>query len=665
MRQALAVLTALLLLPLGLLAALPLLLPLETIHEQVENQLTAALGRPVTVSELDFQWYPNPHLYTEYVTVHGDNRSALELQGLHLAARLTDALRGQLTLHRIKVGRLAARTGELLAIAGEPGSADGEALPVTINRIDVQELTLNTDTDVSLGPYQLRLELGSGVLDSARLTRVDGRLHLDAVAGDNGWEVTVRAQNWTLPVQPALEFRSLDVRAFVDQSHIRVRQLTAEGYGGELGGTVAVDWSEGWTAQGQLSIASVELERLSPLLAAQPLTGRLDAKGQFLLTGSRFDELVLQPHVESEFVVANGAFHSEDISEPKKAGAATRFERFSGTLVLDQRHPRKIILRDLQLRTNPNWTLGPYDLHLELDEQRELAALVLFEPDKSMQLELVHDQERFRLLLRASHWTPPGGSGLRFDTLAAMGHWRDSRIHLEQVAARAFGGSAVGSASLAWGSRWVLAGQLRLSNLDLEKTLTALDATTMAGLFFGNVHFSASASDPGKLLEKPNIESDFVIIDGIVYKADLEGAIKMRQHGSRPNKGTHFNELSGNLKMNGDRIRLSDLTLLSSKLKAQGNIDVEADDALYGELDVGLNGTRGLVSVPLHVRGTVSDPAIRPTSEAIAGAAAGTIVLGPGLGTALGVKAGQVTGKLGALIKKIGRGRKTQESQVP
>ena len=46
-------------------------------------------------------------------------------------------------------------------------------------------------------------------------------------------------------------------------------------------------------------------------------------------------------------------------------------------------------------------------------------------------------------------------------------------------------------------------------------------------------------------------------------------------------------------------------------------------------------------SVPLNVSGTLDSPLLYPTGGTMAGAAAGTAVLGPGLGTALGAKVGQ------------------------
>ncbi|HWT28076.1 MAG TPA: AsmA family protein, partial [Methylophilaceae bacterium] len=57
-----------------------------------------------------------------------------------------------------------------------------------------------------------------------------------------------------------------------------------------------------------------------------------------------------------------------------------------------------------------------------------------------------------------------------------------------------------------------------------------------------------------------------------------------------------------------------------------------------------------LATIPLQVSGTVSKPSVFPTKAAMAGAVAGTAVLGPGVGTTLGVKAGSAVEKIKGLF---------------
>ncbi|HAJ72183.1 MAG TPA: AsmA family protein, partial [Methylophilaceae bacterium] len=53
---------------------------------------------------------------------------------------------------------------------------------------------------------------------------------------------------------------------------------------------------------------------------------------------------------------------------------------------------------------------------------------------------------------------------------------------------------------------------------------------------------------------------------------------------------------------------------------------------------------------PLNVSGTLDHPVVLPSNAALAGAAVGTAVLGPGVGTSLGIKASKGLDKLKGLF---------------
>jgi len=63
---------------------------------------------------------------------------------------------------------------------------------------------------------------------------------------------------------------------------------------------------------------------------------------------------------------------------------------------------------------------------------------------------------------------------------------------------------------------------------------------------------------------------------------------------------------------------------------------------MSGRLNTSIKATSvAAASVPLNVSGTLDSPLLYPTGGTMAGAAAGTAVLGPGIGTALGASVGQ------------------------
>jgi CRISPR/Cas system-associated protein Cas5 (RAMP superfamily) len=63
-------------------------------------------------------------------------------------------------------------------------------------------------------------------------------------------------------------------------------------------------------------------------------------------------------------------------------------------------------------------------------------------------------------------------------------------------------------------------------------------------------------------------------------------------------------------------------------------------------VDVELKSSASLAAIPLVVAGTVDSPLIYPSKSAIAGAVAGTALLGPGVGTTLGMKVGSALNRI-------------------
>jgi CRISPR/Cas system-associated protein Cas5 (RAMP superfamily) len=59
-----------------------------------------------------------------------------------------------------------------------------------------------------------------------------------------------------------------------------------------------------------------------------------------------------------------------------------------------------------------------------------------------------------------------------------------------------------------------------------------------------------------------------------------------------------------------------------------------------------MKNSASLAAIPLIVAGTVDSPLIYPSKSAIAGAVAGTAILGPGVGTTLGMKAGSALNRI-------------------
>ncbi len=96
---------------------------------------------------------------------------------------------------------------------------------------------------------------------------------------------------------------------------------------------------------------------------------------------------------------------------------------------------------------------------------------------------------------------------------------------------------------------------------------------------------------------------------------------------------------------------MRDINLRSGLLAASGQVKVNQNKVLDGVVEVELKKGLSLAAIPLQVSGTVDNPSVFPTKAAMAGAVAGTAILGPGMGTRLGIRAGGAVDKIKGLFQ--------------
>ena len=158
--------------------------------------------------------------------------------------------------------------------------------------------------------------------------------------------------------------------------------------------------------------------------------------------------------------------------------------------------------------------------------------------------------------------------------------------------------------------------------------------------------FSLRAPTAGQLMESARVNTDFNVKDGVIYNVDIAEAAKPMIKGGAKGGQTRFDEFSGHMVLDRGSYRFTNLKSSSGGLAANGNVDISPRKELNGKINAEVKAGVSLLSVALAVSGTVKDPSLRPTGAALAGAAAGTAVLGPGFGTSLGVKAGDAIDRL-------------------
>lgn len=216
-----------------------------------------------------------------------------------------------------------------------------------------------------------------------------------------------------------------------------------------------------------------------------------------------------------------------------------------------------------------------------------------------------------------------------------------SQLDISKINMQLYGGSINGNAKLNWQKAWQLNGQLHVKELSLKAPTKMLNPNTyMDGRLVGNGHFGANAKSAGQLMDQLRAEFTFTVNNGVLYGLDLVKIASLLIKQTPKGGQTQFDTFTGQLAISGKRYHLKRLHVSSGLISAKGDVKINEQEKLDGKSDVEIKQSVGLVSVPLVVSGTLQNPLVYPSKAALAGAAVGTAILGPGLGTSLGSKAG-------------------------
>jgi len=295
-------------------------------------------------------------------------------------------------------------------------------------------------------------------------------------------------------------------------------------------------------------------------------------------------------------------------------------------------------------------TFGPFRFEIKSSKTMKLNALELSHEKHTVKLNLTADADNYDIQFHATDWTPAAKPALMLNSLQAKGKLQSSKLHLETIKLTAYEGNLTGNLIVDWQDQWQVDSRISTTGVNLGKLLKALQNNSMDGTQSGQFTIRSSAKEPAQLANNINITGDSKIVNGHIYNTDLEQAARALSSKWVGGGQTPFDESSSHVNISSRDIHLTNIKITSSQLAVTGKLDIMDLEGLYGKLSVGLNDPTGIVTMPLIVAGTIDSPKVRPTDEALAGGAVGTAILGPGVGTAVGVKAGEFIGKIGSLF---------------
>ncbi len=254
------------------------------------------------------------------------------------------------------------------------------------------------------------------------------------------------------------------------------------------------------------------------------------------------------------------------------------------------------------------------------------------------------------ITLNAQHWTLPASMPLLIDSAKLEMHLKGSKLSIPSINIALYSGKVSGNAVVNWQKNWKLNGNLRIDNVAVQQPSKMASKTVyLSGNLFGNGGFSSAAKTAGQLTNNLQTNFQFNVNNGVLHGLDLAKVASLLLKQNQGGGETQFDALSGLLNSSGKEYRLSQLKISSGLLAAKGQVKIKSNKALDGAIQVDVKNGMGLAAIPLDISGTTAHPVVLPNKAALAGAIAGTAVLGPA-GTGLGMKAGGALDKLKGLF---------------
>jgi hypothetical protein len=306
---------------------------------------------------------------------------------------------------------------------------------------------------------------------------------------------------------------------------------------------------------------------------------------------------------------------------------------------------RRIVVEGAKIAME-GMNVPPMNADVALGAGGLLEKAVLTSSEGNLNVEVIPREAGYSASINAENWTLPAGPKVMFDKLTASVAYAGSTAKFSHIEGTLYRGSLRASGQLDWTKGWRLSGNFKTQGIELgDATKLFTDAVKVTGRITGDGKFQSNAKEAGKLGDAMALDYKFNVTDGVLYGVDLVKAASLLIRQGATGGETRFDELSGTLYTRGKQIEVRPVHMISGMVGADGHVKVAADKKLSGKVDTELKKGVSLVNVPLQISGTTEKPMLLPTKAALAGAAAGTVLMGP-LGTNLGTRAGSALDKM-------------------
>jgi uncharacterized protein involved in outer membrane biogenesis len=311
----------------------------------------------------------------------------------------------------------------------------------------------------------------------------------------------------------------------------------------------------------------------------------------------------------------------------------------------EARHPSQVRIENISfvnaLIKFGKVSFGPFDVRVNLDSTGKPFEASISTLDGALNILIKPDESHYLIEASAKKWALPIESQLIIDELNIKGIATTKEIKFSQLSAKLYGGSASGDVTLSWLKGYKLNGNLNVKQVEMQKIASMLSSKThISGKLNAEPAFSASSDSADQLMNTLHLETTFNVQNGVLYGIDIQkAATSLIKKGSTGGE-TRFDQLSGHLVIAQRSYSFTQLKITSGTLAVDGNVNISAKKDLSGRVNAQVTAVGISTKVPLNISGTIESPLLYPTGATIAGAAIGTAIMGPGVGTSVGAKVG-------------------------
>lgn len=202
---------------------------------------------------------------------------------------------------------------------------------------------------------------------------------------------------------------------------------------------------------------------------------------------------------------------------------------------------------------------------------------------------------------QASQCTVPFGFDLALTDCVLRARFAGTTMHVGSFAARSNNGDVVATGNVSWAGPWQSSGSIELRRLDVSMMAPAWFKD---GMVTGSAEFTTSAGQPGELFAGLQAAGKFSIAPGTLNHIDLDRVVQGRGIGEQ----FRFESLDGSVLFANKRASFAGIALVSGPLRAEGALEVEANQSLGGRIAVEVKTGAMRIVTPVRVSGTLAKP---------------------------------------------------------